>query len=382
MVEVETNKDGFISSIEFLNRTGLSRATLNNYIKIGILPHPLVKRPNDETRSKAKRLGYFPDSVLNIVNKIIQYKKMGCSMTEISKTLTQKLDNSLKDTQINDILTTGVRALSSDQVNKSEDLLSFKETRTESIPPEIQAQRTTDNLSTISTKEKAVHDIFQQRMPIPLSFSVLVADLQDSIRMCAELPPEEYFSLINQIWICAKSSFQKYFGIYGKHTTNGMVYYFLKDHHSNYLMNAILCALELKEKMKTLSAEWKKETGWYDDLYLNVGINEGYEFFGKIPAAPVVEFITLGDTAKYALILSDFACGGSIWTTKNLLIRLDKKVRNKICYGIRHSQPTHDVLVKNTFSRLADLIPHGSEKYVMFSNISAVTVTEIHNLYA
>jgi len=36
-----------ISSKEILDQTGISRATLNNYIRVGILPRPLVQRPLD-----------------------------------------------------------------------------------------------------------------------------------------------------------------------------------------------------------------------------------------------------------------------------------------------------------------------------------------------
>jgi class 3 adenylate cyclase len=374
---MEKSEGRFISSIDLLNKTGLSRATLNNYIKAGILPHPVVKRPNDSAHSKAKRIGYFPDFVLDTLSGIIQYKKEGRSMAEIRKSLTGKSDDSLGRTQIKGILATPDGVHPFDRVNESEELFPLEEIRIGSVPPDMPAQGVTEILS---AKERAAQDLFHQRMPIPLSFSVLAADLQDSMRMCAELPPEEYFSLINQIWLCAKGTFKKYFGIYGKHAGNGMVYYFLKDRHSNYLMNAILCALELREKMKKLSDEWKKDTGWYDNLYLNVGINEGYEFFGRIPAAPAVEFITLGDTANDAVRLSDFARCGSIWTTKNLLNRLDEKERKKIHYGIRRSQSAHDVLIENVFSRIVDLIPQDSDKYTIFNDISTMTVTEIHNL--
>ena len=377
MEEIEKNEGKFISSIDLLNRTGLSRATLNNYIKAGILPHPIVKKPNDATHSRAKRIGYFPDSEMGTLNKIIQHKKEGLSMEEIRKNLTRKSPGSPGDDQIKGIWMTSAGVPSSDRGNKSGELFSLEKNRLAYVPTDTPAQGVT---VLPSAGERTVQDLFKQRMPIPLSFSVLAADLQDSIRICAEMPPEEYLGLINQIWICAKSSFMQYFGIYGKHPGNGLVYYFLKDRNSNYRMNSICCALELREKMKKLSDEWKQDKGWYEDLYLNVGINEGYEFFGKISAAPTVEFITLGDTANYALRLSDFARCGSIWTTKKLLNRLDEKERKKIRYGIRRGQPTHDVLIENTFSRIANLIQYDRDKYIMFSDISTMTVTEIQNL--
>src|SRR4030043_2429653 len=129
----------------------------------------------------------------------------------------------------------------------------------------------------LSRRGRIIQDLLKQRMPTLVSFSVLVADLQDSVRICTELPPDECFQLVNQIWKCMEASFKKYYGTYGKHTGDGMVYYFLKDRDSNYLMNAIHCALELRESMKILSNEWKITKGWFNDLYMNVGINEGQE---------------------------------------------------------------------------------------------------------
>ena len=102
----------------------------------------------------------------------------------------------------------------------------------------------------------------------------------------------------------------------------------------------------------------EKNTGWCNDLYLNVGINEGYEFFGKIPAAPTGEVITsrvILPTCRKTIYVS--RCG-SIWTTKNLLNRLNEKERKRhLLYGIRRCQPAHELLIKNTFSRIGDLIP-------------------------
>ncbi len=377
MGKKEKNKEKLISSIDLLNRTGLSRATLNNYIKAGILPHPIVKKPNNETLSKAKRMGYFPDHVLDTLNQIIQYKKEGRSMEEICKSVIRKSADSPRHDQRKGTVTTSVGVSPSGLRNESGELFYLEENRLSYVPKEKPTKR--DEISQ-SAKESEIHDLFKSHMPIPLTFSILAADLQDSVKICDEMLPEEYLKLINQIWICLESSLKKYVGIYGRHPGNGVVYYFLKDNNSNYLMSPVYCALELREKMKDLNDKWKRDKGWSEDLYLNVGINEGYEFFGKISAAPTIEFITLGNTANNALRLSDFARCGSIWTTKNLMTRLEEKERKKIRYGIHRSQPISDVLIDNTFSRIADLIPHDRENVFKFSDISNTTVTEIHNL--
>jgi len=177
-----------------------------------------------------------------------------------------------------------------------------------------------------------------------------------------------------------EGSFKKYYGTYGKHTGDGMVYYFLKERDSNYLMNAILCSLELRESMKNLSNKWKMTKGWFNDLYLNVGINEGQEYFGTIPSSPTIEFTALGDSVNYAGRLSDFARYGSIWTTKNLMNRLSDEERKQICYGIRKKEQNRDFMIENIFSRVVDLMPPDSPKYSKYMDIATLAVTEIHDI--
>jgi len=74
----------FITSKEVLSKTGISRATLNNYIKIGILPRPVVKKA-DEKMQGIKHIGYFPESVLEIIDSVKQSKQKGEAMENIAR---------------------------------------------------------------------------------------------------------------------------------------------------------------------------------------------------------------------------------------------------------------------------------------------------------
>ena len=525
MDEIKKTRNGLISSIDILDRTGLSRATLNNYIKMGIIPRPHVRKP-ETASSKAKQIGYFPPSVLDAIHRIRQYKEEGYSMGEICEHLRPETDrpsleaaadesggdpapdgptpdeerrmdretsektrevmmsvrtNEMKLT-INDLqcpaylinnnfeidwinaeaedvifgqsvqsikiaegrnifrlfISMGlIRSAESrhpiidfhlalfKQKSSKEDLdklyqgimgrdvrilseihdmidtaspaavretylnldfhhdsdvvyrvnhIKFREgTLCVFVPADTMMQGIVELLS---RRGRIIQDLLKQRMPTLVSFAVLVADLQDSVRICAELPPDEYFQLVNQVWKCMEASFKKYYGTYGKHSGDGMVYYFLKDRDSNYLMNAIRCALELRESMKTLSNQWKMTKGWFNDLYLNVGINEGQEYFGTIPASPAIEFTALGDSVNYAGRLSDFARYGSVWTTKNLMTRLSDEERKTICYGIRKKEQDREVMIDNIFSRVVDLMPD-SQKFSKFMDIATLAVTEI-----
>src|ERR1043166_3406105 len=71
-----------LTSKELLRRTGLSRATLNNYIALGLLPRPQIAPPGPN-QGRARRLGYFPAESLEGIAEINQRKAAGLSMAQI-----------------------------------------------------------------------------------------------------------------------------------------------------------------------------------------------------------------------------------------------------------------------------------------------------------
>lgn len=75
-----------ISSIDLIRQTGISRATLNNYIKWGLLPRPIVRKPATPGL-KSRRIGYFPDTTLEKIEKIQKLKKDGALMPDIIRAL-------------------------------------------------------------------------------------------------------------------------------------------------------------------------------------------------------------------------------------------------------------------------------------------------------
>ena len=225
-------------------------------------------------------------------------------------------------------------------------------------------------------RQRVINELLGQRMPSMVSLCVLVANLQDSSKISTELPPSEYFELINQFWQTLRGSFEKYQGVHGKHAGDGLLYYFIKRQGSNYILDAINCALELREKMTEFSNSWKMRKKWLNDLHLNIGINEGKEFFGSIHTS-VVEYTALGDTINYAGRLSDFASFGSIWTTKNLLTKLSSEELNNIHFGIRRKEHDREIFIKNTFSRVMDIFDPVIKQHAKFGGIATLPVTEI-----
>jgi adenylate cyclase len=73
---------GMISSKEVMARTGISRATLNNYIGLELIPSPSV-RPPEEPGGPTK-IGYFPGWVVERIEKIHQLKGQGMRMSQIA----------------------------------------------------------------------------------------------------------------------------------------------------------------------------------------------------------------------------------------------------------------------------------------------------------
>jgi adenylate cyclase len=74
---------GMISSKEVMARTSISRATLNNYIGLDLIPSPSV-RPPEEPGGPTK-IGYFPEWVVERIEKIQQLKGQGMLMSQIAE---------------------------------------------------------------------------------------------------------------------------------------------------------------------------------------------------------------------------------------------------------------------------------------------------------
>lgn len=239
-------------------------------------------------------------------------------------------------------------------------------------------------LGLLERRDEVIRNLLKKHLPVLTDVAVLVADLQSSVRICTELPPEEYFELINQIWATMEPIFRKYYGTHGKHVGDGMVYYFFPQPDCNYISNALMCALEMKADMRRISKEWQLRKNWMNELYLNTGINEGHEWLGIFHIETKVEFTVLGDTINHAARLSDFARGGAIWATKNLLGKLPTKERQRVKFGIRRQDAEgREVFVSAFYSRISELgYLNDTARNEKLNDISALPVTEIIEIEA
>ncbi len=236
-------------------------------------------------------------------------------------------------------------------------------------------------LNFLARRDLVIRDLLQNRQPYLTPLTVLVADVQDSVKICAELPPEEYFELINHVWGSMAPLLRKYYGTYGKHVGDGMVYYFFPQPDCDYIFNAIACAHEMKEIMRTVSRKWQTRKNWANDLRLNIGLDEGEEWFGTYHTPTHLEFTALGDTINRSARLSDFARSGTVWATKNMLGKLTSRQREKIHYGIRRrTEDGESLIMQSSYSRISNLIDLNDSRYGKFQDIAVLPVTEILNI--
>lgn len=238
-----------------------------------------------------------------------------------------------------------------------------------------------DLLNFLSRRDQVIQSLLSKRLPVLTPLAVLVADLQGSVRICSELPPDEYFALINQIWATMGPILRKYSGTHGKHVGDGVVYYFFPQAETNYLFNAIACADELRQAMRKISGEWQLKKNWFTELQLNIGLHEGQEWLGTFQSANHVEFAVLGNTINQASRLSDFARHGSIWATKNLLSRLTQEEQSRIEFGVmRSGAEKNDRFIESVYAQIESLLDLNQDKHEKMRDIGQLAVAEVRRV--
>jgi adenylate cyclase len=491
-----------ISSKELIDKTGISRATLNNYVAMGLLPRPLVSAPTHDEDSRARQLGYFPDSAVERVVGIQQMKREGYSMAEIVTRLaadtpraeapsgvlatptalahdssdeapkltvegithpafmvnysfeviwfngsaqslllgpgtplpptsearnlfrlllTRELPNRnrlallrfhlslAKERVSKTTLMTVCQGAPSDRLalldrlygeSTKEDArpildapLDLEGTNGEVAPYRSYAaffregvliimipigQESESLLEFLARRDEVIRSVLRRRLPVLTDLAVLVADLQNSVKICSELQPEEYFELINEICGAMTPVFRKYYGTYGKHVGDGLMYYFFPQPDSNYIFNALRCSREIKTEIQKISKAWQIKKNWLNELYLNIGLTEGQEWLGTFQSATSVEFVVLGDSINQAARISDFARYGSIWATKSFIGKLSAQERSLVRFGVKRQTPDgREVFVASSFALVSALVNLDGARTEKLGDIATLPVTEI-----
>ena len=233
-------------------------------------------------------------------------------------------------------------------------------------------------LELLARREHVIRDLLRRQMPVLTHLAVLVADLDGSAGLATELPPEEYFGLVNDVWGAMEPVFRSYYGTHGKHQGDGLVYYFLPQPDCNYVLNAIDCACQLRESMRRISRDWQARRNLLREIRLNIGLNEGHEWFGSFHAASNVDFTVLGDTVEEARQLAALARHGAIKATRKMINVLTPDERKRLRYGVRRrDEAGHDILVPATYATVGDLVDIDNPAFARFSPVRSLAVAEI-----
>ena len=484
-----------LSSKQLIEQTGISRATLNNYIGSGLLSKPLVLNPGTGAGGP-RQLGFFPDDAGERVRLVQQLKQEGLSMTEIAARLgiaSSTAATASTDARVTALPSPGLRVTLEDiphpayMINHNFELVWLNEqaksgllrgngnlpatgeerslfrllaedgqgsgvgellrfqvalaktrispsrfaslcdgieagtfSRLQQIYAEVAAEPSRQIVDTVicvagtdgvlarhrayasffregifvvlipedadpdsmldflAHRDDVIRDLLRRRLPVLTHLAVLVADLQSSVKICSELPPDEYFQLINEIWAAMGPIFRKYHATYGKHVGDGLVYYFFPQPDSDYLMNALCCAEEMRGEMARISKAWQLSKNWLNELYLNTGITEGQEWLGTFQSSTSVEFVVLGDTINQAARISDFARFGSVWATKSLVSKLPRELRERVRYGVRRkSADGRELFVSSSFAMVSSLLEQMGERNEKLRDIATLPIAEI-----
>jgi adenylate cyclase len=492
-----------LSSKEVIEKTGISRATLNNYISWGVVPRPDVLPP-EPSDGAAPRIGYFPDDVVRRIEEIQRLKKEGWSIGRIrerfaaaapatmpagaavppspaapaatmqapsrsmpglsiaeTKHPAYMVDDRFEVLWLNDAARSGdwpnLAPLPANAVSRGlfkylvqgaqarpdpgQAVLCFHvavakqrgatlaelsrdmpadELRTlerlyRDVPasgPGLLAQTVVapagpsatqpvalyalhfregvvflslpggaavqDDSALLVHPEQLLGDARGRRAPALTQVAVLVADLQAAGRLWAELPAEEYFELVDQIWVAIDPICRRHHGTQGRHGGEGMTCYFLPQADSSYLWNALSAAAQMREAMRRLSKEWQLRKAWATELSMNTGIDEGHEWLGTFRSGLKVEWVVLGDAATRAAQIAGIGGSGAIWITRNLAGKLKPQERQRLKFGVRRrSSDGRDVFVNSTFSRVQDLAEIAEAGDAQLAGIGRLAVAQI-----
>lgn len=359
-----------LTSKEVLERTGISRATLNNYIASGLIPRPDVQPPGPE-HGAAPRIGYFPDGTVERIEQIQRFKRQGWAMARIAAHFSGRPDSAPSVPAAYEVAA-GAGPAAPD--------------RPAIAPPQSAgsplAAPGRSPAHPLKTPAGLAHPPLPSRSapaPILTPVAVLVSTLQGASDLWLHLPAGEYFELVNEIWIELDRIFASHGGRHGRHPGEGMVCHFLPQPSGNHLWNALSAALQAREVMRQVSSRWQARKGWDIELFMNTGVDEGQEWLGPLRLAEPIELTVVGGAADHAAQLSRSARAGAIWITRNLIGKLAPDERRRVGFGVPRPSPDHRPLL-SSFARLEELAGLQTPPAAIPAGLAQLAVTELLEL--
>lgn len=129
--------------------------------------------------------------------------------------------------------------------------------------------------------------------------TVLFADIRGFTGISEMLDPDEVTALLNEYFTEMVPLIEKHKGVLNKFMGDALLAIFgepITD--DNHPKNAVLCAMNMIEKINEIKEKWRKEGKPKIDI--GIGINTGIAFIGNIGTEQRLEYTVIGDTVNVA----------------------------------------------------------------------------------
>lgn len=371
--QMQITQKQWISSIEIISKTGLSRQTLNNYIKWGLLPKPVVRKPDDPA-VKARQLGYFDLSVLETIATIKSLKGRGVAMAEIKRQFVKDIDQA---PQLSPDPSAANPSKNQDKIIPMDDIPASQE----ALPLGFDADLLDEGLHVASGYKKdntMTLDSLKSKDPQYCSFCVLVATLHDAAQIRAEYLPKDYLRLWQRLSRIAEVLVRQYSGQWLVREESSIILYFLTNNRPEVPGRVIDCGQDILNDVKKLNRYMKEFNKNMKNISISIGINTGYDYLAELPTDRGTQIIDAGETSAFALRLSQYAPGGTLWSSKTFINTLPEESLGRIRFGIRTGNQEKSEFMENRFIRIGDLPNrNGQDRRTEYPEIFALPVTEI-----
>ncbi|MFA6988898.1 MAG: adenylate/guanylate cyclase domain-containing protein [Candidatus Gastranaerophilaceae bacterium] len=129
--------------------------------------------------------------------------------------------------------------------------------------------------------------------------TVLFADIRGFTGISEALDPNEVTVLLNEYFTEMLPIIEKHKGVLNKFMGDALLAVFGEPViDNNHPKNAVLCAINMIEKINELKEKWRKEGKPKIDI--GIGINTGIAFIGNIGTDQRLEYTVIGDTVNVA----------------------------------------------------------------------------------
>jgi len=236
-------------------------------------------------------------------------------------------------------------------------------------------------LDLLARRERVIRDLLKNRQPFRTDLCILSASLEGQAKLKSEMAPDSYFALMNDIWKQMDPILRKFHGVHGNHPDHGLLYYFFPQPDSNFAWNSAACAIAMREEVGEIARSWRGKLSWLPKLHMNIGLEQGRDWFGTIKSSAQYKFAVLGETSKTAETLSRLATAGQILGTKNVIAEFDQSSKDDVQFGItRHDHYDRNFFIPESYSRVRNFVDLTTNSDADLRQLSDLAICEIRDI--